>query len=91
MYMILTKEKKMNTKNKQINEANDEWEFGLGIAFRALLGVPNSKKNHGLYNDFISAYCLFKKDQIVRCGDLHRTYLSLQLKKYENTNYEVAQ
>ena len=66
----------MNTKNKQINEANKEWEFGLGIAFRALLGVPNSKKNYGLYNDFISAYCLFKKDQIVRCGDLHRTYLS---------------
>ena len=46
----------MNTKNKQINEANKEWEFGLGIAFRALLGVPNSKKNYGLYNDFISVY-----------------------------------
>ena len=81
----------MNTKNKQINEAINEWELGLGISFRALVGVTDSKKNYGLFNDFVSAYCLFKKDQIVRCGDLHKTYLSLQLKKYENTNYEVAQ
>jgi len=81
----------MNTEKKQIHEADKEWKLGLGIAFRALLGVPNSKKNHGLYNDFIHAYCLFKKDQIVKCGDIHRTYLTLQLKKYDNTHYEAAQ
>jgi len=89
--MNLTMEKKMNIEKKQINEAIQEWELTLGITFRALLGVTNSKKNHGLFNDFVSAYCLFKKDQIVKCGDIHRTYLSLKLKEYENTNYEVAQ